>query len=178
MPRGGGDRHEAGRGVDLAATGFRAVDIVEHGEIGGRGIVGELDPHGGERGIAGEADVRLACQGSEASWTEPSPIAMQGRAPGRKSPRANTAATSNGTAEARIFKRNMIRTRSPISPGTATAYGWQSVKKTRYRGVDGGEHVLVTSQPGTVVPAHAGDPSTPRPIVSIIGVSGILDRPV
>ena len=33
----------------------------------------------------------------------------------------------------------MIRTRSPISRGNAAAYGWQSVKKTRYRGVDGAQ---------------------------------------
>ena len=57
------DRDEAGRRVDLAAIGFRAIDIVEHGEIGGRGIVGELDPHGGERRIAGETDMRLGLPG-------------------------------------------------------------------------------------------------------------------
>ena len=75
-------------------------------------------------------------------WTEPSPIAMQGRAPGRKSPRANTAAITSGTTEARIFKRNMTRTRPPISPRNAAAYGWQSVKETSYRRVDGGGGVL------------------------------------
>ena len=34
---------------------------------------------------------------------------MQGRGPGTNSPRANTATTINGTAEARILKRNMMR---------------------------------------------------------------------
>jgi hypothetical protein len=42
-------------------------------------------------------------------WTDAPPIAMQGREPIENSPRANTAATINGTAEAKILKRNMIR---------------------------------------------------------------------
>jgi hypothetical protein len=45
----------------------------------------------------------------EAICSDASPIAMQGRWPGNNSPRANTAATINGTAETRILKRNMIR---------------------------------------------------------------------
>jgi hypothetical protein len=36
---------------------------------------------------------------------------MQGRGPGNNPPRANTATIINGTAEARILKRNMTRRR-------------------------------------------------------------------
>src|SRR6202035_2788723 len=39
--------------------------------------------------------------------TEVSAIAMQGRGPGINPPRANTATINNGTAKARILKRNM-----------------------------------------------------------------------
>src|SRR5271170_5043641 len=48
-----------------------------------------------------------ACQGSAVICTEVSPIAMQGRVLGNISPRANIAATINGTAETRIFKRTI-----------------------------------------------------------------------
>ncbi len=40
---------------------------------------------------------------------------MQGCGPGDHPPRANTAAIANGTTEAKIFKRNMIR--HPLDPG-------------------------------------------------------------
>src|SRR5882762_3415235 len=50
---------------------------------------------------------RSACQDSVAIWTEAPAISMQGRGPVENSPRANTAATANGTTEARRLKRNM-----------------------------------------------------------------------
>src|ERR1700691_967577 len=52
---------------------------------------------------------RSACQGTEAISTDASPMAMQGCGAGNHPPRANTATKTNGTTEARILKRNMIR---------------------------------------------------------------------
>src|SRR5580692_3573272 len=56
-------------------------------------------------GSSVKATCRSACHGIEVIWTDASPAAMQGCGPGTNSPRANTAATINGTAEARILKR-------------------------------------------------------------------------
>src|SRR5438045_2118640 len=50
---------------------------------------------------------RSACQESAAICSEAPPTSMQGRGPVENSPRANTAATANGTTEPRILKRNM-----------------------------------------------------------------------
>ncbi len=52
---------------------------------------------------------RCARQERVAIWTDVSAISMQARGPVKNSPRANRAAIASGTAEARIFKRNMIR---------------------------------------------------------------------
>jgi hypothetical protein len=64
-------------------------------------------------------------------------ISMQARGPVKNSPRANRAANASGTAEARIFKRNMVRYPPPMDRRQA-AYGWQTVKENSYRGVDAG----------------------------------------
>ena len=70
-PRDRGDRDELRRRVALAGAGLGGVDIVDHGEIGRFGAVGDLDPHGGAGGIAGETDVELRpARSSEAIWTE------------------------------------------------------------------------------------------------------------
>src|ERR1700722_19608967 len=63
-------------------------------------------------------------------------MAMQGCGPGRSPPRANSAAATRGTAEARILKRNM-EPPAHSGPDTTRAYGLRSVNKTGYRGVDG-----------------------------------------
>src|ERR1700722_20264436 len=60
-------------------------------------------------GSSVKATWRSACQGAEVIWTAESPTEMQGRGPGRNSPRANAATIINGTAEAKILKRNMTR---------------------------------------------------------------------
>src|SRR4051812_23921278 len=91
---------------------------------------------------------RSACQDSVAIWTEAPAISMQGRGPVENSPRANTAATANGTTEARRLKRNMTQYSPDTAPGHG-AYGWQSVNKTRYCRVYGG----VGGARGTQVPA-------------------------
>src|SRR5260221_2829924 len=78
---------------------------------------------------------RSACQGTDAIWTVLEPIARQGRMPGENSTRARIAAAIRGAAEIRIFKRNMHKLAQARS-GTRRVYGWQSVKKTRYRLVD------------------------------------------
>src|SRR6185295_19386716 len=80
---------------------------------------------------------RCACQERVAIWTDVPAISMQARGPVRNSPRANRAAIASGKTEARIFKRNMTRYPLTISPGQG-AYGWQTVKETSYRGIDGG----------------------------------------
>ena len=67
-------------------------------------------------GSSVKATCRSACQGIEVICTDASPIATQGCGPGNNPPRANTAATINGTAEARILKRNMIRYSLDPSP--------------------------------------------------------------
>jgi len=72
-----------------------------------------------------------ACQGKDVIWTDAPPIAMQGRELVENSPRANTAATINGSAEARILKRNMIRPPND-KPAKRRTYGWRNVNKTRY----------------------------------------------
>src|ERR1700686_5725186 len=59
-------------------------------------------------GSSVKATWRSAFQGIEVIWTDASPIATQGCGPGNNSPRANIAATINGTAEARILKRSMM----------------------------------------------------------------------
>src|SRR5580704_10174051 len=86
-------------------------------------------------GSSVKATCRSACQGIEVIWTEASPIATQGCGPGNNPPRANTAATIKGTAEARILKRSMLLSLADRSVNAA-AYGWRSVNKTRYRRVD------------------------------------------
>src|SRR6478736_2628804 len=80
---------------------------------------------------------RSACQDRAAIWSEAPPTSMQGRGP-KNSPRANTAATANGTTEARILKRNMTLLASRTSRRQA-AYGWQSVNGTGYHRVDAGQ---------------------------------------
>lgn len=82
-------------------------------------------------------------QNRDVSSTEVSPSAMQGCETDPISPRANTAAASRGTTEARILKRNMTRYSprpSELLLGTRLRalgpYGLQSVKETRYRRVD------------------------------------------
>src|SRR3984957_479355 len=61
---------------------------------------------------------------------------MHGCGPGRSPPRANNAAATKGTAEARILKRNM-ELPAHSGPDAKRAYGWRSVNKTGYRRVDG-----------------------------------------
>jgi hypothetical protein len=61
---------------------------------------------------------------------------MQGRGPGNSSPRANAAATINGSADAKILKRNMTHSLADKLCDGAKAYGWRNVNKTRYRQVD------------------------------------------
>src|SRR5262250_1358775 len=79
---------------------------------------------------------RLDCQGSAVSCTEVSATATQGRVSEKISPRARKAVTARGTTEARTRKRNM-HTYSLNGPrSTRGAYGWWSVKKSGYRGVD------------------------------------------
>ena len=68
--------------------------------------------------------------------TEVLAAAMRGCGPGRSPPRANSAATTRGTAEARILKRNM-ELPAHSGPDAKRAYGWRSVNKAGYRGVDG-----------------------------------------
>src|SRR4051812_46852484 len=97
------------------------------------------------RGSSVKATCRSACQGAAAICSDDPPASMQGRGPGNNSPPANTPARIRGTADARIFKRNITR-HSPSSALDA-AHGWQSVKKTRYRRVDGA--VLVQRAPGS-----------------------------
>src|SRR5882724_2675642 len=78
---------------------------------------------------------RSACHGADAICSVFAPIARQGWVPGKNSTRASSAAAIRGTAETRIFTRNMY-TLTYARSGIRRAYGWQSVKKTRYRGVD------------------------------------------
>src|SRR5580692_41663 len=61
---------------------------------------------------------RSACHGTALSCTLVSPTAMQGRGRADNPPRANTAITRNGTTEARILKRNMIRHSLNDQPAT------------------------------------------------------------
>src|SRR4051812_2532258 len=90
------------------------------------------------RGSWGKLTWRSACQDSVATWTEAPAISMQGRGPVENSPRAKTAATANGTTEARRLKRNMtLPTRHRPATG---AYGWQRVNVTGYFRVDGKLH--------------------------------------
>src|SRR5579859_3594669 len=79
---------------------------------------------------------RSACQGAEAISTVPESTAMQGRGDGKNSTRARIAAAIRGTAETRIFKRNMERHSLNHTREESGLYGWRSVKKTRYRLVD------------------------------------------
>jgi len=51
------DRDELGRRVDLAGIVFRAVDVIDHGEIRAIGAVGDLDADGGVGGVA-DGDAR------------------------------------------------------------------------------------------------------------------------
>src|SRR3954454_24389370 len=69
-------------------------------------------------------------------WPGAPPASMQGRGPGNSSPRANRPAKISGMAEARIPKRTMIRHSHNLAR-KRRAYGWQSVKRTGYRVVDG-----------------------------------------
>src|SRR5271156_152649 len=87
-------------------------------------------------GSSVKATWRSARQGRSAISTEALAMAMQGCGPGRSRPRANNAAATRGTAEARILKRNM-EPPAHSSPDTTRAYGLRSVNKTGYRGVDG-----------------------------------------
>src|ERR1700722_1775419 len=87
-------------------------------------------------GSSVKATWRSACQGRSAISTEVLAIAMQGCGPGRSPPRANNAAATKGTAEARILKRNM-ELPAHTGPDAKRAYGWRSVNKTGYRRVDG-----------------------------------------
>ena len=59
---------------------------------------------------------QFACQESVAIWTDVPDISMQGRGPAHNSPRANSAATANEIAEAKIFKRNMTLNPLDTSP--------------------------------------------------------------
>src|SRR5664279_4925345 len=70
-------------------------------------------------GLSVKLTCRSACQGTEAISTEASPMATQGCGPDDHPPRANTATMTNGTTEARIFKRNMIR--HPLDRGPQNA---------------------------------------------------------
>src|SRR5882757_936822 len=85
---------------------------------------------------------------------------MQGRAPAKISPRANTATTAKGITEARILKRNM-KHHPPARPCRAGAYGCRSVNKSSYRRVDVGvatmfRLILERPQPqhGAFIRAH------------------------
>src|SRR3981189_310953 len=73
---------------------------------------------------------------------------MQGRGPGNSPPRAKTATTINGTAEARILKRNMTRSLDD-KPSKRKAYGWRSVNETRSRLFD-------MARPRTTPPINSG----------------------
>src|SRR5450631_4820131 len=46
-PRVGGDRHKPGRRIGGAGAVLRAIDIIDHGEIGRAGALRDLNPHGG-----------------------------------------------------------------------------------------------------------------------------------
>src|SRR5712664_1285407 len=75
---------------------------------------------------------RSACHGADAICSVFAPIARQGWVPGKNSTRARSAAAIRGTAETRIFKRNMIRSRSkPGRPnGEEAAKGlWLAERK-------------------------------------------------
>src|SRR3954463_11411681 len=87
-------------------------------------------------GTSVKVTCRSACQGASAIWSEDPPASMQGRGPGISSLCANRPARTSGTAEAKIPIRNMTHTRS-TQARKRRAYGWQSVKKTSYRRVDG-----------------------------------------
>src|SRR3954453_1938061 len=79
---------------------------------------------------------RSACQDRVAICTDMPATSMQGRGPVENSPRANRAATASGTTEASKLKRNMTLPASRPGP-RQRAYGWQSVKNSRYYRVYG-----------------------------------------
>ena len=109
-----------GAALACAGAGFGAVDVVDHGEIGGLGVVGDLDPHGGERRIVGEADVKLGLPGHRGDLDRGLADRDAGPRPGQQ-----LAAREHGGNEQaeqprpESSKRNMIRTRSAISPRNA-----------------------------------------------------------
>src|SRR5437762_643351 len=54
---------EPRRRVAFAGTGFDCVDIVDHGEVGGFRVAGDLDPDRRAGGIVGETDVAVRLPG-------------------------------------------------------------------------------------------------------------------
>ena len=115
-----------GGALALAGAGLGAVDVVDHGEVGRFGAVGDLDPHGRAGGIVGETDVTVRLPGEGGDLDRRACDLDAGPGPGNNSPRANRAAIASGTTEARIFKRNMTRyplTTSPRQRGLWLAEG-------------------------------------------------------
>ena len=105
-----GDRDEWVACVAGQALVFRAVAIVDHGEVGGLAL-SESGPARWRPGIVGEADMKVRrARAEDASCDGAVADRDAGARTGKNSMRANTAATISGTTEARILKRNMIRT--------------------------------------------------------------------
>src|SRR5262249_14523290 len=92
-----GDRNRLRRRRRRACRVLRRVDVVDNGEIGRLGVVGHRNPYRRERGIVGEADMKVGMPGAEAIWTVSAPSAMQGWDDGKSSMRARIATAIKGT---------------------------------------------------------------------------------
>src|SRR5271165_4313389 len=105
---------------------------------------------------------RSACQGADPISRVSLPTAIQGRGLSNDSTPATTTPATKGIAESRILKRNMTDTHSNTSP-EHRVYGWQSVKTTRYRLVDGKQKPATRVTPRASRPLPARDRTRLRP---------------
>ena len=75
---------------------------------------------------------------------------MQGCGPGNNSPRANKPSDQQRNGRRQNLETQHDTTHSTIGPRDARAYGWRSVNRSRYRGVDAGRFPLSRQQPGRI----------------------------
>src|SRR6516165_7629800 len=117
------------------------LDIIDHGEIGLRRIVGHGDAHSCQRGIVGEADMEVGVPGRRSDLEG---LGADGDAGARAFEYVDTG--DDRSRDQGNSRDQNLQTQSETQhgthslkhkPGTHRVYGWQSVKRTRYRLVDG-----------------------------------------
>jgi hypothetical protein len=128
-----GDRDELCRGRLAAGGVFHAVDVVDHREVGSLGIVRNRDPDRRKGRVVGKADMKIGVPGDRRDLQRIRADRKTGTGAGKELDAGQQRGRDQGNRRDQKLQ-TQHDTHSLKAP--AWAYGWQSVKKTRYRKVD------------------------------------------